>query len=35
VAVMNEGEILQFDTASKLRSDPADSFVENFLADEY
>lgn len=35
VAVMHDGEILQFDSPNQIRAAPANDFVAEFLADEY
>ena len=35
VAVMNEGRLLQFDSATAIRESPADDFVKQFVQDEY
>jgi multiple sugar transport system ATP-binding protein len=35
VAVMNDGEILQFDVPQEIRDSPATDFVASFVTDEY
>ena len=35
VAVMNEGKILQLDAPDKIRSEPANAFVADFVSDEF